>query len=463
MPNGARSVGGGAASAEPWTEVARLVRSGDRARLESYLRTLPPAEVALSISRLDQEDQTALLMLLAPAEAADLLEEVPDAQAADLIEDFPPAPAAAIVGEMSSDERADLLGELDAEDAESILRAMDPVEAEGVRKLLRYPPDTAGGLMITEYLAYPDDRRVADVLEDLRAHGEEYSDYDVQYAYVTAAGTGTLVGALRLRDLLFAARDKPIAEVMITDPIRVAAETSLDDLQQLFEAHGFVGVPVVGPAGELLGVLRRTAVKEAVGRRAGGLFLKVSGIVGGEEVRSLPLGVRSLRRLSWLSVNIVLNIVAASVIAFYQDTLEKAIILAVFLPIISDMSGCSGNQAVAVSIRELSLGLVRPGELLRVLAKESGVGLINGMVLGSLLGGVALLWRGNPYLGLVVGAALAANTLLSVCLGGMLPLALKRLRMDPALVSGPLLTTVTDSCGFFLVLKLADMMLPLLA
>ncbi len=443
---------------EPWEEIAQIVASRDARWLESYLETLPPAEVARAISRLTQEDQTALLTLLDSEEAADLLEEVSEAQAADLIEDLPPRRAAAIVEEMESDDRADLLGTLDQEDAEAILRAMNPETAEDVRELLRYPADTAGGLMVTDYLAYPESLRVGDVLEDLRRHGETYSDYDVQYAYVTKDG-GRLAGVLLLRDILFAARDKAIAELMIADPVSVSIDATLEDLQPLFEAHGFLGVPVTGPGGELVGVVRRTAVEDAASERASGLFLKVSGIIGGEELRTMPLASRSFRRLSWLSINVLLNVVAASVIAFYQDTLEKAIVLAVFLPIISDMSGCSGNQAVAVSIRELALGLVRPGELLRVLLKESGLGLVNGVVLGSFLGGLAHLWKGNPLLGLVVGTALAANTLLSVCLGGLLPLVLKKLKTDPALVSGPLLTTVTDMCGFFLVLKLADLIM----
>jgi magnesium transporter len=136
------------------------------------------------------------------------------------------------------------------------------------------------------------------------------------------------------------------------------------------------------------------------------------------------------------------------------------IALAVFLPMVSDMSGCSGNQAVAVSMRELSLGLVRPGEILWVLGKEIKVGLINGLVLGLLLAGVALVWNGNPWLGVVVGSALAANTVVSVMLGGMLPLLLRRMKLDPALVSSPLLTTVTDMCGFFFVLSFASALMP---
>jgi len=159
----------------------------------------------------------------------------------------------------------------------------------------------------------------------------------------------------------------------------------------------------------------------------------------------------------------VLNVLAASVIAAYQETLSAVIALAVFLPIISDMSGCSGNQAVAVSIRELTLGLIRPYEYLRVVVKEGAVGIMNGIALGILLGGLAFIWKQNVYLSLVVGAALALNTVVAVLIGGLVPLALKALRLDPALASGPILTTVTDMCGFFLVLSMASAVLPRLA
>jgi len=169
------------------------------------------------------------------------------------------------------------------------------------------------------------------------------------------------------------------------------------------------------------------------------------------------------RRLAWLGPNIVLNLIAASVIAMYEDTLQAVIALAVFLPIVSDMSGCSGNQAVAVSIRELTLGLIRPTEFMRIVWKEGFLGMFNGFVLGCLLGTIAAIWQDNVYLGLVVGGALFLNTMLSVLLGGCVPLFLKRLKVDPALASGPILTTCTDMCGFFLVLNLASLMLDKLA
>jgi len=262
-----------------------------------------------------------------------------------------------------------------------------------------------------------------------------------------------------MHDLLFLNHASLLQQVMISTPLKVTVDATLEDLRNFFEEHDLFGVPVVDADNRLVGVVLPEAVEEARRKHSVHQFLGFSGIVGGEEFRSMPLLQRSGRRLSWLSLNIVLNIIAASVIALYQDTLAAVIALAVFLPMVSDMSGCSGNQAVAVSMRELSLGLVRPNELARVLAKEAGIGLLNGLVLGLMLGAAAWFWKGNPFLGLVVGGALALNTFVAVSFGGLIPLALKRMKLDPALVSSPLLTTVTDMCGFFFVLSFASLML----
>ena len=311
--------------------------------------------------------------------------------------------------------------------------------------------------MMTEFISYPDDMTVKAVIQDLSTRPDDYALYNVQYLYVLGK-TGKLRGVLRLRDLVFGNPDLPVKKVM-APPEAVPVSTSMEDLGAYFDDHEMSAVPAVDEHNKMVGVVRRRAVYDALAEKAEEDNLKARGIVGGEELRSMPVLTRSGRRLSWLSVNVLLNILAASVIAAYQDTLSAAIALAVFLPIISDMSGCSGNQAVAVSMRELALGLVRPNELARVLAKEAGIGLLNGLVLGLMLGGAAWLWKGNPFLGLVVGGALALNTFVAVSFGGLIPLVLKRLKLDPALVSSPLLTTVTDMCGFFFVLSFASIML----
>ncbi len=436
-----------------------LTQSGDGRQLIDHLAELSAVEIARRIYLLDRKNQARLLELIGPEQSAAIISKLSGMGAASIVEQIPAADALPIIEQMGSGLQVQILREIKGNDVELILQDIKPNKAKEIRQLMSYPENTAGGLMITEYLFYTSRLKVHDVLEDLRQHGEIYSDYDIQYAYVIS-DTGKLIGVLRLRDLLLSPKSKPIAEVMIKDLLKVDVSTSLQALRDFFRQYSFLGVPVVDNEGNLIGVVRSSAVREAVNKRNNQLFLKFAGIVGGEEFRSMSLFKRSSRRLSWLSINIVLNIIAASVIALYQDTLEKAIVLAVFLPIISDMSGCSGNQAVAVSIRELTLGLVRPRELMRVLTKESSIGIINGVVLGCLLAAAALLWKGNPYLGLVVGVSLAANTLVAVSFGGLVPLILRSMRTDPALASGPLLTTITDMCGFFFVLSFGSLLLP---
>jgi magnesium transporter len=443
----------------PWEVLDDLLVAGDAAQVEKFLDGLTPAETALAVSRLVESKRTELLSILSAEEVADMLVELPDEQAADLIEEMPVRAAAEVVELMPADVQADLLANLGRHDVEAILDAMPAEGATRARELLRFAEDTAGGLMTVRYLAYRESATVDRVVSDLRANVEKYSDYEVQYAYVVSP-QGQLLGVLPMRDMLLAQGSRTIREVMIARPIHVTTDTPLERLLELFEDHAsFIGIPVTDGKDRLVGVVQRAAVLEAAEHRADDSFLKLSGIVGGEEFRSMPLHQRALRRLSFLAPNILLNMLAASVIAIYQGTLEAAIALAVFLPIISDMSGCSGNQAVAVSIRELSLGLIRPGEFVRVFAKEASLGLFNGLILGLLLGGVAVLWKGNWYLGAVVGSALMLNTILSVILGGSIPLLLRRLRVDPALASSPILTTVTDMCGFFLVLSFASTVL----
>jgi magnesium transporter len=298
------------------------------------------------------------------------------------------------------------------------------------------------------------------VLQDLARREEEYELNNVHYIYVTGHGK-KLLGVARIRDIVFASPDTRLSDI-VRPAVTVRDSTTLDDLENLFDESTFTAVPVVDDDNRMLGVVRRRAVYDAVAERADAEHMKSQGIVGGEELRSMPTQLRSRRRLSWLSINIVLNLIAASVIAQFQDVLSAVIVLAVFLPIISDMSGCSGNQAVAVSMRELSLGVIKPSDFYYVWRKEAVIGVINGTVLGLLIAAVAWVWQGNAWLGLVVGFALSVNTLVAVSIGGTVPVVLKALKVDPAVASGPILTTVTDMCGFFLLLGTASLLLPVL-
>jgi len=446
--------------APTWDVLADLIEAGDAAAVEAFLEGLEGSERGLVVSRLSTEEREQLFVLLDPDDAAVLLGQLPEVQAVEMIEGLPAAEAARILEELPSDEQADVIGELEHPEAEAILSEMEPEEAHEVRTLAAYEDDEAGGLMITEVVRATEQTTVAELVEELQEHADRYTRRDLQYAFVTDE-RGRLVGALLLHQLLLVPKRRRLAEAMGERPVSVGHRDKMDVLADFFEDYPETyRVPVVDEDGVLLGVLRRSAVEEAVAERSEETYRAAQGIIGGEELRTMPLLLRSRRRLGWLSINILLNMLAASVIAMNQETIQAVVALAVFLPIISDMSGCSGNQAVAVSIRELAEGLVRPSELMRVLFKELSVGVINGTVLGILIGLGAWLYIGNAWLGLVVGAALAVNTLVAVAIGGSVPLVLKRLGSDPALASGPILTTITDMCGFLLALTLAAALLP---
>ena len=440
------------------SELARAIEAEDTEACIAWVRSADGDTTIHAVSALTDEQRVQVLTALPPEDAAGILELLPEYQVAEVIGDLDAETAADILEELPSDERADFIGSVDEDEASAIIEALEEDVADEVRRLVAYEDDCAGGLMVTEFLAFAETATVREVLDTLEQNADEYSDYNIQYSYVVDAD-GKLVGTLPIRDLLLSKRARSISEITIGNPIRVTDTDSVEALEATFDAHHFLGVPVTAEEGVLLGVVERSALEHALAEEAEDLYRASQGIVGGDELRSMPLLLRSRRRLAWLSANVVLNIAAASIIAFHQDTLEAVIALAIFLPMISDMSGCSGNQAVAVSMRELTMGVTRPRDVLRVLLKEASVGLVNGVVLGLLVGLVAFFWKSNAYLGAVVGIALAANTVIAVCIGGTVPLVLKAFKADPALASGPILTTITDMCGFLIVLTLASAMM----
>ncbi len=438
------------------TVLHEAIEAADKEQVAELVEAIPGNEALRQVSKMEAEQRDSFISLLEPETAAELIEEAPPELALTMIQDLDSAVAARIMEELHSDTQADIVKELRPANSEAILSAMEAENAEGVRMLAQYEPDTAGGLMELEVFKFQVDETVGAVLNRLIEGDTSFERFRGQHPYIVDAA-GKLIGVVSLRDMLRSRRSLPLAEIL-HEPISVLPETGQQELAEIFDDNPFLGIPVVDAQGILLGVVSRQELAEAELERAeheSRVRQKVS-----DELRSMPTLLRSRRRLAWLSSNIVLNIIAASVISLYEETLAAVIAIAVFLPMVSDMSGCSGNQAVGVSMRELSLGLTRPVDLYYVLRKELGVGVLNGIALGILIGIVAWVWKDNAFLGLVIGTALACNTLIAVSIGGTVPLILKHLGIDPAVAAGPLLTTVTDMAGFFLVLSLATLFMP---
>lgn len=437
-----------------------LLEQEDLEALQRFVYEQPSGETARALSRLSVDERSRLINIL-PAECgAYLVEELNVEQASELLAEVSPSKAAEMVDPLPSDAQTDLLSRLDDDEAEAILSELDPDDAYEVRRLSTYESDTAGGLMAAEYLAFFQSMSVSEVVDDLRTNAASYQEYDVQYVYIIGK-EGQLKGVVRLRDLVLTPGGERIDSIMHS-PSYVHDTDELSELEQFFDAQFFQAVPVVDGEGRLVGVVRRASVEEAIGEASSKALMRFGGIIAGEESRTMPAWSRAAKRLAFLVPNIVLNLIAASVVALYEPTIERVTALAIFLPVLSDMSGCSGNQAVAVSMRELALGLVKPNEVWRTLWKEVTVGMANGILLGILLGTIAYAMRGGQFawIGVVVGAALAVNTVIAVVIGGSVPLVLKRFGTDPAMASGPILTTITDLCGFFFALYLATQFLP---
>ncbi|WP_323775730.1 magnesium transporter [Leisingera sp.] len=439
--------------------LSRALADQDSVALADLLEPLSLSDVLRELTNLSPGDRNLALSLLPSARAAEIVGEAPNELAVNLVEGLETATAAGIIEELGSNIKADVIGELEDAEAEAILARMKPGDAAEIRRLSEYDGYVAGGLMAAEAFTFQETDTVGNVLRRFVLDDEDFERYRGQHPYVVNA-SGSPVGVVSLRRLLTTRRGASLTAIMVP-PVTVPAGMPLEELQDIFNEHPFLGLPVVDADGVLAGVVSRSAVDDALLTRAETENLRRQGVFG-DELRSMPLKLRARRRLQWLSANIVLNVIAASVIAAYEETLAAVIAIAVFLPMVSDMSGCSGNQAVAVSMRELSLGLARPADVFRVWKKEAGIGLSNGFVLGVLIGLVAWIWKGNAFLGLVIGGALGLNTFVAVSIGGIVPLVLKRAGQDPATASGPLLTTITDMAGFFLVLSLATAMMPFL-
>jgi len=446
---------------DPTQELAKVIDSGNAEHLAAFLQLLPPEDTTYTISHLDEDRQTRMLSLLSTEHndlAADLMEHFVDEHAADMIEQLEPSEAAAIVDEMDSDEQTDVLAELTEDDAEAILDEMDPAEAQDARQRLMYDEDVAGGLMITEYLVYREDQTVDDVIADLREHADEYDEYEVRYAYLTDTA-GRFKGVVTMRSLVMAQAGRKLADLTIKTPASTKVDTHMQDLADLFDRVDFSAVPVLDAEGLLVGVVQRAAVQEALSESANEDLLMVAGIVAGEEIRSMPMMSRLLRRLAYLVPIMVLLMISASVIHLFIDTIDKLPVLAMFLPVVAGLCGSGGNQAVGVSLREVSLGLITPGDYLRVLFKEAVLGLLAGLFLGAVLFLIVWGWQQDFYLGLVIGGSIPIVFLIAKTVGGTAPLALRSIGLDPAMASGPAVTTVVDLFSFFIVLLFATLML----
>lgn len=418
-----------------------------------------PDEVRAAFGLLTAPEAAAVIAAIKDdAKAREILLWLPQEQGASVAAQLEPAMAARLVAALPSDERADLLSAMEAEPRTAVHAALPAEIRADTARLLTYPADTAGGLMETEFLAYSAATTAADAIRDIRANRERYRSVSVQYLYVLD-GARRPVGVAPMRDLLLAPSEETLGSLVKRDAVVVRDTATLQELADVFDEHGFLALPVVDSAGAMVGVLSRADLEEGETEEAEDRYRVSQGIVGGEELRSMPITRRLRRRAVWLGVNLLLCLAGAAVIARHGDTLAEAIVVAAVLPLISATSGNAAMQAAAVSIRELTLGVIDPRGWRRVLGKELTLAGLMAPPLGLAAALLARLWGADWKIGLAVGAGMAINAVIAVGIGAVCPLILRRVRVDPALASGPITTTLADVSGFTITLTLVAALL----
>lgn len=435
----------------------------DREEVEEYLDSRPeewealvesaPGDAADVLQELSEEAAVDLLADLDPDDAAELLEEIAPDLAADLLEELPVGTVAAALDMMDPEDAADLIGELNEQSAEDVLEAMGEETAEAVRRLLVYPPDSAGGLMTQEVASLPVGLTIGEAVERIRHLNDELDD--LSYVYVVDDGE-RLRGVISFRDLVFGRPGSGLDEAMVADPVSVTAFTDREEVAELVQRYHLFGIPVTDESGRLLGMVTTDAVLEAVQEEASEDFATAVGAGREETVYSEVL--RSVRmRSPWLFLNLCLALVVALVVEQLTGIVSREPVLAALMPVVATLGGNSGQQSLAVMIRSLSIDNVPASRIPSILGRQTRIGFLNGLLIATAAAMLAMtlvasgVFRSGtePYnIGVAVALAVIFNLTLASAAGSGIPLLARRLGQDPAVASTIFLTLITDTVGF---------------
>jgi magnesium transporter len=431
-----------------------LVQAGDISSFVREAHDYEPADLADVLARLEEPERVVAVRALPPELSSQALAEMPeDAHAEETLAALDPAQAAEIVEELEDDDAADILRELDAETKEHILQEVE--DRAEVERLLRYDEETAGGRMTTHLVTVRDIATTAEALEEIRRQAEEVEEF---YQVFVVDGQRRLVGVLPFKALVVSRPDRMVREYMAEADIVVRPETDQEEVARLMARYNLPSVAVVDDSGRLLGRVTIDDVIDVVEAETTEDLLKFGGVSPDEELAA-PWTDAVRSRLPWLTVNLLTAFMAGGVVYLFQETVQRTVALAVWMPVIAGMGGNAGTQALAVTVRRLALGLIPSDRFFRVVGKEVLVGITNGITIGLIVGLVAALLGEGPGLGLVVFLAMTGNLLVAGFAGAFIPILLERLGVDPAIASSIFVTTFTDVCGFLLLLGLAGWLL----
>jgi magnesium transporter len=434
----------------------RLLSGGVHSRAERLIARMHPADLGPLLSGLTPDEIRLVIdMLFRQRRAASTLRELPPELLPQIFEAVTDERLAKVIARLEIDDLVEMVDAVPAERRDDVVDRLPEEKREELRKAELYPPESAGHFMTTSYLALDEKMTAEEAIDSIRAAGE--LSESILNLYVVDE-LRHLLGVVPIRRLVASPPGRSIADIMIQDPLSTTVDADREDVAQLVARYDLLAIPVTDVDGTMMGVVTVDDVIDVITEEATEDMYHLAGLNEEERVfTSAGLSIR--KRLPWMLLNLASISIAASVVGFFQSTLEQVIALAAFLPVVAGMGGNSGIQALTIVTRAIALGEIEFSTGLRAIRKEMGVGLAIGGATGLLGGGIAWLWQGNPYLGLVLFTAMVLTMSVAGLLGAAVPLLLKALRQDPALGSGVIVTTVTDAFGFLCFLGLATLLL----
>jgi magnesium transporter len=438
-------------------DIAALIDHSRRAMVLNLVADMYPADIAVMLHHLQLDDARELFGWLPSETASDVLPELDDDFRAAILDVYPPDHIRVLLDDMESDEAADVLADLPPDVAETVLSGLE--DATAVQELLEYPEDTAGGIMGTDFVAVEETLTVGEVTEEVRSNAEKVEP--IFSVYVTDAD-GVLLGVASLKRLLLSRANDVVSSIIEPDTISVNPEIDQEEVARMMERYDLVSLPVVSSDGKLVGRITIDDIVDVIREEAEEDIQRMSG-VRNEEVTSSILKMTH-GRLVWLFVGLVGALLSALVINQFADEIEKAVVLAMFIPVVMAMAGNAGIQSSAVAVQGLASGDLWSSDIARRLSKEVAVGLINGLFLAI---GISLLVVAlgateiiqTPHLlrlAVTVAGTLLTVIVVAASIGATVPLILDRFGIDPALATGPFITTSNDLLGLIVYFLIAS-------
>ncbi len=419
--------------------------------VKKFIQT-DPVRAGHALESLPPRDAAQLLQDLPPSVSAQALESLPPQEAASILQWHSPVTAAEILRRTGKYHAADIFRRLPAEISKTVIPLLDQDFSKDMAEMLAYPRESAGRLMHTDFLAFRSDSKVRDVIQRLRQMARRQLPA-ATYCYVVDAANA-LLGVLNMRDLLLASAEAPVSEIMIKDVVKVSPFTDREELVAIAARKHYLAVPVTDENGRLIGIVNTKSIIASTEEEATEDMQILFG-ASAEERSFSPAWFKITRRLPWLTVNLATAFLAGAVVALFEGFIAKFAVLAVFLPIIAGQGGNAGTQTLGVVIRGMLMREITVHNAWQLVRMEVFVGFVNGAATGLITAAAAWLWKGNAWLGFVVGVAMVVNMVAAGLSGALIPVLMKRMGFDPAHSSGIFLTTVTDVVGFFAFLSTA--------